>query len=313
VRKDIIHSLALKQPGIINVSPHRGNLAFQVAEVRGDARDSKLRELVQDLPRPGIVYCATIQSVEQIYKMLNYQKLPVHRYHGRMSAQQRTQQQQLFMDAKQPSIMVATSAFGLGIDKPDIRFVIHYQTPASLEQYVQEAGRAGRDGQMAQCELLYDPSDRLIHESLLQKSRVRPDQLYRLAKALTSWAKENRSPESLEALAVTAGLSQRITDALLAVLDEAGMTQKGPSGTIEILLSSAQLIDEQAKKLAGRFETVRIQDVRRLNSFSDYAHAHECRSIFLRRYFGEPDPQVCGLCDICKENLTRQKYVEHAA
>ena len=99
--------------------------------------------------------------------------------------------------------MVATNAFGLGIDKPDIRYVMHYQAPASLEQYVQEAGRCGRDGRRANCIMLYSPEDRAIHEALLSRSRVRPEQLYKLGRALAAWATEEKVP-SLESLALSA-------------------------------------------------------------------------------------------------------------
>ena len=101
------------------------------------------------------------------------------------------------------NVMIATSAFGLGIDKRDFRYVVHFQTPASVEQYVQEAGRGGRDGKKANCILLHDPADRSIHEALLSRSRIRPEQLYKLGKALAAWAHEEKVP-SLQAL-VAAG------------------------------------------------------------------------------------------------------------
>src|SRR5262249_50230774 len=155
-----------------------------------------------------------------------------------------------------------TSAFGLGIDKPDIRYIVHYQAPASLEQYVQEAGRAGRDGRRANCILLYDPKDREIHEAFLQTSRVRPDQLYRLTAALAAWAREARAP-SYEALSLAAQLGDRQTKALLAVLEEAGLVI-ADADRIRITVSPSEF-EEQARSLAGRFVTLRTQDGRRLD------------------------------------------------
>lgn len=202
------------------------------------------------------------------------------------------------MKAGRRTVMVATSAFGLGIDKPDIRYIVHCQSPASLEQYVQEAGRAGRDGQKANCILLYDEDDRSVHEALLQKSRVRPDQLYKLGRALGAWAGEERTP-TLEALALSAGQGPRVTTALLAVLEEAGLVTRIDGGTIQVTIPAAQ-VEERSRALAGQFETLRTQDGRRLDSLAEYALKTDCRAVFLRQYFGEEAGEACGLCDICR-------------
>jgi ATP-dependent DNA helicase RecQ len=198
--------------------------------------------------------------------------------------------------------MVATNAFGLGIDKRDIRYILHYQAPASLEQYLQEAGRAGRDGRKANCILMTDPGDRSIHEALLARSRVRPDQLYRLGRALGAWAGEGRSP-SLEALAVSAELGPRIVSALLVKLEEAGLVAR-EKDEIRITVP-ADSIEEQARGLAGQFETLRTQDNRRLDALGEYARTTECRATFLREYFGEEDADPCELCDNCQQRKPR--------
>ena len=156
--------------------------------------------------------------------MLQRFGVPCYRYHGKMSASERSKSQDGFMQRGRRTVMVATNAFGLGIDKPDIRYVMHYQAPASLEQYVQEAGRAGRDGRRANCIMLYSPEDRAIHEALLSRSRVRPEQLYKLGRALAAWAGEEKIP-SLESLALSAELGTRTTGALLALLEEATLVR----------------------------------------------------------------------------------------
>ncbi len=200
------------------------------------------------------------------------------------------------------TIMVATSAFGLGIDKPNIRYIVHYQSPASLEQYVQEAGRAGRDGRKANCVLLYDPKDRETHEALLQTSRVRPDQLYRIASALAAWGEEGRAP-NIEALALSAQLSDRQTKALLAVLEEAELITVDKDG-VHLSIPASEFV-ERARSLAGRFVTLRTQDGRRLDTVAEYAMTTECRAVFLRRYFGEEEGEACGLCDVCRGSPKR--------
>jgi ATP-dependent DNA helicase RecQ len=296
VRDAIVRALHMRDPCVVAASPHRSNLAFEVVRCEGDERLRAALRLGQRLRRPGIVYCATRREVDLVWGLFQRFDVPAHRYHGGMTASDRNEQQERFMRPGRRTIMVATNAFGLGIDRRDIRYVLHFQAPAALENYVQEAGRAGRDGRRAHCILLHDPVDRRIHEALLARSRVRPDQLYRLGRALAAWSEEGRDP-TLEALAVSAELGPRITTALLAKLEEAGLVhweddriaiEAGPDG-----------IESDARGLAAQFERLRTEDSRRLDAVDAYAAASGCRAAFLRRYFGEPDGTPCGLCDGC--------------
>ncbi|MEB2285985.1 MAG: hypothetical protein B6D46_04855 [Polyangiaceae bacterium UTPRO1] len=296
VRDDISRFLGLVDPVVVSSSPHRSNLAFQVLECQGDMRSRALIRFVRRLHRPGIVYCTTTREVDSVYLVMRQLDIPAHRYHGKMTAAERQHEQEMYMKSGRRTVMVATSAFGLGIDKPDIRYIIHYQAPASLEQYVQEAGRAGRDGRRSDCILLYDPADRAIHELLLGKSRVRPDQLYKIGEALAAWGGEKRTP-TLEALSMSAGLGPRIAQALLAILEEAELVRLH-DGTIEVL--RPETIAEESRHLAGQFATLRTQDGRRLDSVAEYVHAPGCRAVTLRRYFGESNGRPCGLCDACR-------------
>jgi ATP-dependent DNA helicase RecQ len=259
-------------------------------------RSRALIRFVRRLHRPGIVYCTTTREVDSVYLVMRQLDIPAHRYHGKMTAAERQHEQEMYMKSGRRTVMVATSAFGLGIDKPDIRYIIHYQAPASLEQYVQEAGRAGRDGRRSDCILLYDPSDREIHELLLGKSRIRPDQLYKIGEALAAWGGENRTP-TLEALSMSAGIGPRIAQALLAILEEAELVRLS-DGTIEVLRPDT--IEEESRSLSGQFATLRTQDGRRLDSVAEYVHTPGCRAVMLRRYFGEANERPCGLCDGCR-------------
>lgn len=297
VRDDIIRYLGMRDPAIVASSPHRANLAFEVVHATGNERVRALTRFIKRLRRPGIVYCSTTKTVDQLYGALRLMHLPVHRYHGKMPAKDRNREQEMFMKKGRRTIMVATSAFGLGIDKPDIRYIIHFQAPASLEQYVQEAGRAGRDGRRAHCILLFDPKDRETHEVLQQGSRIRPDQLYRISTVLAAYAAEGREPD-MEALTLAAQLNERQAKALLVVLEEAELV-KLDEHRIEIVVPADEF-EEQARALATRFVTLRTQDARRLDRIAEYACSHECRAVFLRRYFGEEDGTPCGLCDNCR-------------
>ena len=147
ISDDVLVQLGMRDSNVCRVSFHRPNLAFDVRKVAGEA--DKLRQLgklIQRLRRPGIVYCATVRAVDDLYVALRHGKIPVERYNGKMTQDEREKAQASFMQGGRKVVMLATNAFGLGVDKPDIRYIIHYQMPGSPEAYVQEAGRAGRDG-----------------------------------------------------------------------------------------------------------------------------------------------------------------------
>ena len=295
VRADVIRFLRMTDPDVIASSPDRKNLAFDVIEANENARINAMVRLIKRLRRPGIIYCSTTRHVDELYVVMRKLGMPVHRYHGKMSASQREQEQAKFMKRGRRTIMIATNAFGLGIDKPDIRYILHAQSPASLEQYVQEAGRAGRDGKKSDCIMLFSSDDRAIHESLLAKSRIRPDRLSQLGYALAAWAREGRQP-TLEALSVSADMGPRMTSALLAVADDAGLL-KYQDGVIEVFGDPAE-IEANMKGLAVRFENLRTNDARRLDAVAGYARLAGCRAMHLRDYFGEDPGEPCGMCDL---------------
>jgi ATP-dependent DNA helicase RecQ len=236
--------------------------------------------------------------VDEVSGALGRARIPVTRYHGKMRAADRDAAQPQFMNPSRRLIMVATTAFGMGIDKPNIRYILHYQAPGSLEQYVQEIGRAGRDGRPAQCILLFDPADLEIHEHLQSQSRPSVRHLERLEAALTAWTGEERAPTA-ETLAYSAGVPARICEVLLSDLEEAGLVERDQEGGITIAVP-AKSFKAGVRDLVAKLKTFRYEGQRRLRLIADYANSEECRGVFIRRYFGEDYPPRCGTCDRCR-------------
>jgi ATP-dependent DNA helicase RecQ len=298
VRQDIADRLRLRAPVLVIASPHRENLRLGVEIVPGPLKLAAAGRLIRQLRRPGIVYCATTTAVDQLSGALERARIPVVRYHGKMGATDRAEAQRRFMHPSRRLIMVATSAFGMGIDKPNIRYIVHYHAPGSLEQYVQEAGRAGRDGRPAQCILLFDAADLEIQEHLQALGRPTARHLTRLERALGAWAGEERAPTA-SALALSAGVSIRICDALLSDLEEAGLVARDEARHITVAVPPERF-RTGAAELVAKLTRFHHESARRLAVIAEYAQTEACRSVFLRRYFGEEQPPSCGSCDRCR-------------
>ena len=298
VRDDVIARLALQDPALIVAPPHRENLRFAAQLVHGGAKLMAAGRLLRRLQRPGIVYCATTVEVDRVYGALERARIPADRYHGKMRNADRAAAQERYMRPKKRKVMVATSAFGMGIDKPNIRYVLHYQAPSSLEQYVQEAGRGGRDGRPCQCVLLLDPADLDVQRHLLAQGRPRPDQLRRVARALKAWGGEQRTVKAAH-LAHSAEVPLNAAQSLCARLEELALVEQtgGKEWSITVPLDG---FEAGAEDLARRLDVERLADERRLELVREYAATSDCRSVFLRRYFGEQDPPRCGVCDRCR-------------
>ncbi|HSZ83050.1 MAG TPA: helicase-related protein, partial [Polyangia bacterium] len=276
---------------------HRPNLAFDVRKVAGEG--DKLRQLgalIKRLRRPGIVYCSTVRAVDDLYVALRHGKIPVERYNGKMTTAEREASQASFMQTGRKVVMIATNAFGLGIDKPDIRYIIHYQMPGSPEAYVQEAGRAGRDGKPARCVLLNQPDDLAIQEHFLKEAHPTKAQARMVAEGLYAWSDEGKEV-SVRDLAMSLALPERRVRVILSVLEAMGVAKEVKAARWEGV--EPKPTREQIDKAASVFEARRISDRRRLASLLGYMNTQRCRVQMMRAYFGEPEGEKCGLCDSC--------------
>jgi ATP-dependent DNA helicase RecQ len=295
VRAEIIERLGMRDPIVVIAGFDRPNIRLSV-EFAADERTKHETFLatIGAMPRPGIVYVATRRQAEDLAAELAGTGLRAAHYHGGLGRSLRTDTQDQFM-ADELDVVVATIAFGMGIDKPNVRFVIHYDVSESVDAYYQAIGRAGRDGEPADAVLFYRPEDIGVRRFFAAGGGVKLDRVVQVVDVVLSAeapvpAVELEERTDLTATQLTSVLTQ-LEDVDVVEVDSDGAVAPTPDGPdLRSALEELVQVDEDREAL----ERSRVEMMR------TYAETRSCRRQFLLAYFGEEAPPQCGRCDNCE-------------
>ncbi|MCF6311858.1 MAG: RecQ family ATP-dependent DNA helicase [Verrucomicrobiales bacterium] len=304
VRQDILDHLKLNDPMVIVSGFERPNLSLRVRQCSGNKEKYARLKAVVDEQGTGIVYCATRKKVDEVSASLAAMGVNVIAYHGGMDDKARSQAQDQFLDGT-CDVVVATNAFGMGIDRSDVRFVVHFELPGSIEAYYQEAGRAGRDGEPAVCELLFNYADTRTQEFFIEGNNPGYTLIHDLYLLLQRFADERGElnmtiKELATALAakndmgVGSAISTLVRAGYIERYDVAGSRAKGTRLLRPDVAADDLDIDRKALEEKERRDRAKLEGV------VSFSYANECRQQWVVRYFGEQGAEPCGACDQCR-------------
>jgi ATP-dependent DNA helicase RecQ len=314
VRSDIIQQLGLEKPQTFVSGFDRPNLRIEVVHTETvKEKIARIKRLSQSHEGSGIVYASTRKAVEEVGRELKRAGLSVSTYHAGMSDAIRVRAQEDFMSGR-TQMIVATNAFGMGIDKRDIRFVAHYQMPGSIEAYYQEIGRAGRDGLPSTCVLLFNYADKNTHDFFIEGSYPDLALIKTVYNALVGTGLKQIQLSTSELAHLAGQRNDMAINSALYLLERAGHIErtvmnraengKRQSRMITILDTSPLRVDP--RHVSGRADLER----RKLRELIDFCYTDDCYRSHILRYFGDRNhPRECGTCGNCQP-ATEVRYRE---
>ncbi len=294
VREEIVSRLCMNEPSVLVGGFDRPNIYLRVD--RFQKSEKKLEGLLHRVrwaKKPGIIYVGTRKEAETIMAGLDEEGIKSLYYHGGLKAAERDSVQDRFMSGD-AEVIVATNAFGMGIDKENVRFVYHFDAPDSLDAYYQEIGRAGRDGEPSEAVLFFREQDIGSQAFHSGRGTVDAESFEQVAEVLKS-SKRAMSPAKL---AEGTGLNARKLTGILQQMEDAGALEHLKSGAVRLskksdIAQATAAADEQQARLKERKKE-------RLEQMREYADTTDCRRALLLRYFGDDAPELCGRCDNCE-------------
>lgn len=325
LRRNVCQRLGLPKPPLLEAPLLRAGVVIDTLPVRGERRNAALLGVLQNLARPGVVLCATPHDVDAAFAVVEGAGIAACRAHAGMPKAEREAALARFASCPGDLVLLTTSVhapdsglahvgeraedepkmgFGAQPSRKDLRFVVHHQAPASLEQYAADVAWLARDGQGGVALLLFDSAQLSLNDVILDQQRLREKQVTALLRALDAAMRDaaaaKAKPVTVESLALQSGLSRRTTERLVLLLSDSGALRRTPDG-VRMRVELPALI-AAGETLAGQLEALRGGDRPRLSAVERLAEGSECRRRAFLRYFGAEAGDSCGLCVACQRS-----------